>query len=338
MHTLKDVAVKAGVSVTTVSRILNNRGYIDDKTRKKVFGAMTELDYHANELARSLSKKRANIIGVIVPSLLHPYFCEVAYYLEQYASLAGYTVMICNANHQKNKEHEYINMLKSNKVSGIVLSSRTENVEKILPENLPVLTFERVISNRISSVSCDNYSGGEMAARHLLEVGCKNLLHFSGVQNIKMAADARRDSFEEVCKENQVPYNVYNTEEIQFQTLNYEAYLEQTILANPETDGIFAGSDVIAAEIISVCKKNSIRIPEDMKLIGFDDIRLASLTTPKITTIHQPIEEMCACSIDTLFHQIHDGYLPSQVILPVSLVIRESTKNQYGSECPVICK
>jgi len=325
MSTLKDVAEKAGVTVTTVSRVLNNRGYISEATRKKVYRVMKEMDYQPNELARSLSKNKANIIGVIVPSVMHPYFCEVVNYLEFYASRAGYKLMLCNSNHQKDKEYEYIKMLKSNKVSGIILSSRTENIENFLPVNLPVILFERDTSNRISSISCDNYSGGEMAARHLVACGCKNLIHISGIQNILMPADARKDAFVRVCEDNQIPYKVFSTEETQFLSLDYEEALEQIILSNPDVDGIFASSDVIAAGIIRVCSKNKIRIPEDIKLVGFDDIKLASLTTPKITTIHQPIEQMCACAIDILIRQIDDGFLPSKTVLPIFLFKREST-------------
>lgn len=324
MSTMKDVANRAGVTVTTVSRIINDRGYISDSTRTKVHRVMKELDYQPNELARSLSKSRTNIIGVIVPSLMDPYFCEVVNYLEFYASRAGYKVMICNSNHQRDKEQEYISMLKSNKVSGIVLSSWTKNLESILPSNLPVITFERVISNLISSITCDNYSGGEIATRYLLEIGCKNLLHISGTNNIKMPADSRRDAFVRVCEGNQIPFKVFYVENTKFQSQDYYVDLEQIIVSNPEIDGIFTSSDVIAADIISLCSKNNIRIPSDVKLVGFDDIRLTSLMTPKITTIHQPIEQMCSCAIKTLIHQIEEGFLPSKTILPVTFVKRES--------------
>lgn len=324
MSTMKDVANRAGVTVTTVSRIINDRGYISDATRTKVHRVMKELDYQPNELARALSMRRTNIIGIIVPSLMDPYFCEVVNYLEYYASGAGYKVMICNSNNQKDKEQEYISMLKSNKVSGIVLSSWTKNLENILPANLPVITFERVISNQISSITCDNYSGGEIATRYLLDIGCKNLLHISGTNNIKMPADSRRDAFVRVCEGNQIPYKVFYVEDTKFQSQDYYADLEQIIVSNPEIDGIFTSSDVIAADIISLCSKNNIQIPSDIKLIGFDDTRLMSLITPKITTIHQPIEQMCSCAINTLIHQIEEGYLPTRTVLPVTFIKRES--------------
>jgi len=324
MSTMKDVANRAGVTVTTVSRIINDRGYISDATRTKVHRVMKELDYQPNELARSLSMRRTNIIGIIVPSLMDPYFCEVVNYLEYYASGAGYKVMICNSNNQKDKEQEYISMLKSNKVSGIVLSSWTKNLENILLATLPVITFERVISNQISSITCDNYSGGEIATQYLLEIGCKNLLHISGTNNIKMPADARRDAFVRVCEGNQIAFKVFYVEDTKFQSQDYYMDLEQIIISNPEIDGIFTSSDVIAADIISLCSKNEIQIPSDIKLIGFDDTRLMSLITPKITTIHQPIEQMCSCAINTLIHQIEEGYLPTRTVLPVTFIKRES--------------
>lgn len=324
MATIKDVAEKAGITVTTVSRVLNNRGYISDATREKVYRTMKELNYQPNEVARSLSKKHTNIIGVIVPSVMHPFFCEVVNYLELYASKSGYKVMLCNSNHQRDKEIEYISMLRSNKVAGIVLCSRTEDIEQFFPENLPVVTFERTISDNISSVSCNNYQGGELATQHLIDCGCKNLLHISGVQGVHMPADARRDAFLNVCERNNVSGKVFDTEEQQFHSLDYERFLSKIILENRDVDGIFASSDVIAAEVIHVCAKNHIRIPQDLKLVGFDDIRLASLTTPQITTIRQPVEQMCACTIGNMIRQIDDDFLPSCTVLSVTLVKRES--------------
>lgn len=325
MPTIKDVAEKAGVTVTTVSRILNNRGYISQKTREKVYRVMKELDYQPNEVARSLLKKRTNVIGVIVPSIRQPFFSEVVHFLEFYASTKSYKVMLCVSNHEKEKEVEYIEMLRSNQVSGIVLGSRTDDLETLLPDNLPVISFERVLSDQISSIACDNAHGGVLATKHLIESGCRKLIHVSGIRNISLPADARRDSFIRICKDEKIPHKVFYTREAQFTSLSYEEYLEQILTENSDVDGIFASSDVIAAEIIQVCSKIGIRIPEDLKLVGFDDIHLASLTTPQITTIHQPVEQMCAHAIDTLDRQINAGFLPSQTVLPVKLLRRETT-------------
>ena len=159
MATIKDVALHAGVTVTTVSRVLNNRGYISEKTRQKVYESMRALNYQPNELARALYKKQSKVVGVVVPSLLHPYFSACVHYLEKYAARQGYKIMVCNSKRERKSEIEYIEMLKSNKVAGIVLCTRTGELADILDDSLPVVTLERSISDKIPAIMCDNYQG-----------------------------------------------------------------------------------------------------------------------------------------------------------------------------------
>ena len=156
MPTIKDVAERAGVSVTTVSRVLNNRGYISEATRKKVYQAMEELDYQPNEVARSLFRKKSNIIGLIVPTVAHPFFAELTAYLETYAYSRGYKVLICNSQLDASKEQEYIWMLRRNQVDGIIMASHTLEVEEYKKLDLPVVAFDRFISKRIPYVTSDN--------------------------------------------------------------------------------------------------------------------------------------------------------------------------------------
>lgn len=186
MATLKDVAAKAGVTVTTVSRMLNNRGYISQQTREKVLAAMKELDYHPNELARSLTKRHTNIIGIIVPSVAHPFFSQAVNELEMAASASGYKTLLCNSFHQAYKEMEYLDMLRAHKVAGVVLCSRTQDIGGHLESGLPIVTFERSDAGNVSSVSCDNFQGGVLATEHLIARGCRCLLHFSGSHGVQM--------------------------------------------------------------------------------------------------------------------------------------------------------
>ncbi len=325
MATLKDVAREAGVTVTTVSRVLNNRGYISDATRKKVYQSMEKLNYHPNEVARSLSQKHTNCIGVIVPSVRHPFFSEVVSFLEYHAFERGYKVMLCNSYHQKEKEKEYLGMLQSNKVSGIVLCSRTAGVEEILKTNLPVVTFERMVSPEICAVSCDNLQGGYLAAAHLVERGCKKLMHIGGVSQLHLPADDRQTAFEQVCRQHNIPFEVLYTQESQFQAMDYGGFLEEALERHPDVDGVFASNDIIAAQLIQACAKRSIRVPEDLKIVGYDDIRLASLTTPAITTVRQPVNEMCEKAVESIIQQLDQKYPPSRTTLGVTLVRRETT-------------
>lgn len=325
MATLKDVAAKAGVTVTTVSRVLNDRGYISKDTRRRVYQAMQELQYQPNELARSLSKKYANTIGVIVPSVRHPFFCEVANYLEYYAGKHGFKMILCNSYHREDKEMEHLNVLRSNRVAGIVLCSRNDDIRQYMEMNIPIVTFERIVSQDISAVACDNFQGGELAAEHLTECGCRNLLYISGPKDIHLPADNRRAGFECVCRQRQIPFRVSFTQEEQILSMDYGASVERILEENQDVDGVFASSDVLAAEVIHACAGLGIKIPQDLKLVGFDDIRLASLLTPRVTTIRQPVKQMCECAISALLRQAKKDAQPSRTILSVSLIKRETT-------------
>ena len=173
MATLKDVAAECGLTVTTVSRVLNNRGYISDETRKKVYAAMDKLNYRPNEVARSLSKKTTNTIGVIVPHIRHPYFAEMISNIENAASKHGYKIILCNSKGRSNKEKEYLDMCTSNRVAGIILFSGSVAVQEFTDSNIALVTVERFVENGTAAVECDNKQGGELAAQHLIECGCK---------------------------------------------------------------------------------------------------------------------------------------------------------------------
>ena len=326
MATLKDVAALAGVTVTTVSRVLNNRGYISEQTRGKVYDAMKELHYQPNELARSLTKRRTNIIGVIVPSIAHPYFSKVADTLERCAAANGYKILLCNSNHQREKEIEYLAMLESNKVAGIVLCSRAADIEEHLRRDLPLVAYERGVSSQVSSVSCDNYQGGELASERLVASGCRHLLHIGGSAGVHMPADQRCEAFSAVCKRHGVEGRVFHTQEAQFQAMDYAAFIRKLLEENPQTDGVFASSDVIAAQVLQACAALGRRVPEDVQVIGFDDVELASLTFPRITTIRQPIKEMCTFAIDNIVQQLEKGGPIAKTVFSVSLVERETTR------------
>lgn len=325
MATLKDVAELAGVTVTTVSRVLNNRGYISDKTRQAVYEAMKRLDYRPNELARSLSKRRTNVIGVIVPSVAHPYFCRVVSFLEQEAARHGYKIMLCNSFHQREKEIEYIDMLKSNKVAAIVLCSRTPDIGAYLDMSLPVVTYERTEEGNVSAVSCDNYQGGTLATRHLIGKGCRRLAHISGSSEVHMPADQRCAAFLDVCREYNLTGKVFDTAEAQFLSMDYGAFLDRILMENPELDGVFASSDVIAAQLVQACARCGRRVPEDIKVVGFDDVDIAALTTPPITTIRQPVEQMCSFAVRTILQQLEQGCTAVKTVLGVTLVERGTT-------------
>lgn len=325
MATLKDVARETGLTVTTVSRVLNNRGYISEETRQKVYDAMKKLNYRPNEVARSLTKKSTNTIGVIVPHIRHPYFSELISNLENEASKRGYKIILCNSQEKVNKEREYLEMCSRNRVAGIVLCSASVAVEEFDGSNIPLITIERYIENGTAEIECDNRQGGKLAAEHLIECGCRNLLHISGVFETAMPADERANGFIEVCEKAGVVHTEIATNSYQYNNLEYHDLLEEAILTNRDIDGIFASSDLIAAQVLQVCAKLGIRVPEDIKLVGFDDVNISSVTTPRITTIHQPIKEIAELTMNLLVSAEEGKTVAKRSLLPVCLVKREST-------------
>ncbi len=325
MATLKDVAAECGLTVTTVSRVLNNRGYISDKTRSKVYAAMEKLNYTPNEVARSLSKKTTNTIGVIVPHIRHPYFSEMISNIENAASKKGYKIILCNSKGRNNKEKEYLDMCTSNRVAGIILFSAGVAVQEFTDSKIPLVTVERFIENGTAAVECDNKQGGEIAAQHLIDCGCKRLLIVSGVSENVMPADDRTLGFEEVCKKNGVYCKVVATSIGQYNTLDYHEMLEGALGLGEKIDGVFASSDLIASQVLQVCSKLNIRVPEDLKLVGFDDVMISQITNPPISTIHQPIKEMAQAAVSMVIDAAEGKTVPKRTLLPVTLVKREST-------------
>lgn len=324
MATLKDVAAETGLTVSTVSRVLNNRGYISEEARTKVYEAMKKLNYQPNEVARSLSKQRSNTIGVIVPHIEHPYFAKLISRLERAAYDHGLKLLLFNSKDKEERENEYLEMCKSNRVAGIILCSGTVEVQKFEGLNVPLITIERYLDTGTASVECDNRQGGILAARRFKECGCKHVLYLSGYTEIRMPADSRQEAFQETCEKLGLGYSFATSNAEKYRTLDYHSYIEEALDQRPEADAIFASGDVIAAQVIQVCGKRGIRIPKDLKLIGFDDVNIASLTTPAITTIRQPLTEMAELAV-RLVREVNEGkVVPNRTVLPVSLVIRET--------------
>ncbi|MCR5273615.1 MAG: LacI family DNA-binding transcriptional regulator [Lachnospiraceae bacterium] len=325
MATLKDVAAECGLTVTTVSRVLNNRGYISKNTREKVEAAMKKLNYRPNEVARSLSKKSTKTIGVIVPHIRHPYFAEMISNLENAASKQGYKIILCNSRGKSEMEKKYLEMCSSNRVAGVIIFSGGVALEDFIGSNIPIVTVERFIESGTAGVECDNSEGGCLAAKHLIEKGCKNILHISGVNENAMPADERASSFMQVCDEAGVVHREVATDIQVYENQDYTDFLYETLKKNSDIDGVFASSDLIAAQLIQVLTKLGRRVPEDVKIVGFDDVFIASITTPSITTIHQPIKEMAETAVRILIDASEGKTVAKKTVLPVKIVERETT-------------
>lgn len=328
MPKIKDVAEKAGVSVTTVSRVLNNRGYISQETRDKVYQAMKEINYQPNELARSLFRRKSKMIGLIIPKVSHPFFSELAYYLEYYADQREYKLLLCNSNRDVSKENQYIEMLKKNQVDAIIMGSGVTNVNHYQDLDLPIVSFDRTVVQNVPIVTSDNFMGGKLASRLLIEKGCRNLAYiFGGVNGPHHEAFLASRRFQGFMEEIQSTDKSIHLQLVDTESDHPEnqSKIRDFLQQHPEVDGIFASSDVIAAYTIQVCHQLKKKIPEEIRIVGYDDVKFASLVSPRLSTIRQPIREMSRCTIDIIMKQIKGEEVPLIHTFPVTLIERETT-------------
>ncbi len=323
--TLKDVAKEAGLAVETVSRVLNNRGYISEKTRKKVYEAMDKIGYKPNIIARTLSKGRSDAISVIMPHMVHPYFSQMLSEIEQYAAEKQFQVFVNNSTGDIQKETNVLELCENSLVAGVLIFSQQVKPETLKKFNLPIITIERFIEGGTGCVLCDNYKGGKLAADELIDKGCKNLLMLGSVWQRKMPADVREDGFMDICRKRGVNAKVLTSNPEEYKDMEYHESIIKALTDFPDTDGVFCSSDLIAAQVIQVATKMGKKIPEDLKIIGFDDTELSKLTTPPITTIHQPIREMARLALDLIFDTLDNKKINERNVLDVHLVQRGTT-------------
>nr|WP_066151826.1 LacI family DNA-binding transcriptional regulator [Halalkalibacter krulwichiae] len=332
MVSIKDVAKEAGVSVTTVSRVINNRGYIGKETRKKVEKAMAAIDYSPNQIARALQRSQSYLLGVIVPDSEHPFFAELIKNIELFAYQHNYKILICNSLDEAEKEAKYIGMLKENRVDGIIMCSQTLDIEEYKKVKLPIVSFDRIMSNNIPYVGSDNLNGGTIATQHLIESGCKHLLHLSGPLDIDVLPNRRADAFKLTCMKHDIPFKVIEQEYSRkaFSLFkNYETFIEEQVADElAKYDGVFCSNDMLAYALYIHAKKNNIQVPEQLKIVGYDYTSFTRmLQDPKLTTIKQPADRLGRELCSTLVKMIEDkeGDKPNNTIVDVELIKGDTT-------------
>lgn len=324
MATLEDVAREAGLSVGTVSRVLNNRGYISQQSRERVDDAMKALHYRPNEMARSLSRQKTNIVGVIVPSIEHPYFAKLVGSLEKELYRSGYRMMLFCSQSRDDRESEYVEACRGNRVAGLIVCSGPLKTEKFRNLEFPLVTFERCIDEADAGIVCDNYFGGQLAARRFAERGCRKALFLDSWTDIDMPAKQREAGFFSEGEKLGIAVSKEEAEEFMYEKMDYYPFIRKALALHPDTDCIFATSDVIAAQVLKVCAEKNISVPGQMKVIGYDDVALAATVHPGLTTIRQPVDEMAGTAVSLVKRSRGGEAIPHRTEFPVSLVVRGS--------------
>lgn len=324
MATIKDVAKHAGVSVATVSRVINNRGPISEATRKCVYDTMDRLNYQPNEMARALQKKESHIIGLIVPNISFPFFANIANAAAEACYKNGYKLMLCKSGKNGSEEKEMIAMLQANKVDGILVCSRLGNVSIYRKNHLPIISIDREIPG-IPSLTCDNLAGGKLAAHTLFHAGCKTPLLLTSAIPDYMSARLRIKGFCEFFEEKQIKTLTYTLSD-DFSSARYDFNNSQFISfldSHKEIDGVFASSDFLAANFMHWLNSNRLCYLKNIPWIGFDGLDSSFLFD--LSTIAQPIYDMGEMAVELLIRKINKKTIPDLSILPVHLIERSST-------------
>ncbi len=316
---LTDVAKLAGVSPTTVSRVINKKGYLSEITVQKVHEAMRELGYKPNNFARSLQGKSAKLIGLIFPNISNIFYAELIEDLEKELFKKGYKTIICNSENDADKEKEYLEMLIANQVDGIISSSHNLGITDYEKIDAPIIAFDRKLGPGIPIISSDNYAGGNLAAKQLKESGCKKTLLITGNDNTDSPTTNRAKGFLEMfpnAKIVKVPHSLCAQEK--------EVIIESILLIE-KPDGVFVSDDETALNVIQICEKLEMKVPEDIKIIGYDGSQFVQTYLPYLTTICQPIEDIAQLVVEVLLKRIHNEPTDLEYKLPVTIQIGKTT-------------
>lgn len=320
--TMKDVAKRAGVSVGTVSRVINQEPGIKDITLQKVHAAIEELNYIPDVYARGMKKNKTETVALIIPSVWHPFFGEFAFHVEVALSRRNYKLLLCNISGPK-REIDYLTMLQQNKVDGIIAITYSP-IDDYLSSNIPFVSIDRTYENKkIACVSSDNQSGAELAADILMEKGGSHFAFIGGHNKTINETKKRRIYFEKRILEAGYPCHVLDLDEVEGDFLErVEAFLE----GHPQIDAIFTINDFTALDTLAILEKLGRRVPEAVQVIGYDGVRMAEGRDVLLSTIRQPVELMAEEAVKTLLGILDKEIDPPQITLPITYVEGHTTK------------
>lgn len=336
MATIKDVAERAGVSVMTVSRVINNSKYVSQEAREKVEKAMKELGYVPNALAHGLITKRTHVLGLVVSDITNPFFTTIARGVEDTAIKNGFNIILCNTDEDVEKEERYIELLLRKRVEGIILSpadcSKRESVEQILKRNVPLVLIDRYIKGlNVDCVYSDSISGAYELTRYLINLGHRRIGIIVGPNRISTALD-RVEGYKRALQDAGIliDESLIRWGEKYSREDGYRNAKELLATKNPPT-AIFGGNRLITVGILKAIRELDLKIPDDVSVVSFDEVEDMSVTNPFLTVMSQDSYNIGVIATEKLLERIRgDSNLLirfGHTILQPKLIIRESCKS-----------
>jgi LacI family transcriptional regulator len=321
--TMKDVAIEAGVALGTVSKVINGLP-VGESYRIRVEKAIKKLDYHVNSYAQGLRANKTYTVALLIPNTYHPYFGKLVHYINLSLLKRKYRMLLCSTEYDPGMEQEYIKMAQQNKVDGIIGLTYNPNLQ--VDDNVPFVSIDRSISQRIPCVACDNFAGGQMAAEKLADLGCKNVAFLRIGSSLNNEPNKRKAGFENGCLARKLSYSM--------KILNdgdsvdeFEIFLKEHMHDGKlEFDGLFCVTDRIAYDVCKILSKMNMRVPEDVQVIGFDGIKNFGNEDYVCSTIVQPVEEIAEMCVELLLQE-NMPTKPPLICLPVKYAYGGTTKD-----------
>ena len=326
--TIKEVAQHAGVSIATVSRVLNNVGPVDERTRERVRESARQLRYVPNAMGRSLSRRKTEAIGLLLPDLFGEFFSEVLRGSDQTAQHSNYHLVVSSSHNNEKEIHAALTMMRG-RVDGLVVMSPhidAEILKENLPPSLPVVLLNCPVESReFDSLTIDNVNGAHVMIEHLLSHGHTRIAIIKGTECNFDAAERLRGYTVALQEHGIAPETCLQAEGDFSESTGYDA-VHRLLAQSPRPTAIFACNDSMAIGALSALRDAGIRVPGEIALAGFDDVPIAAYLTPSLTSVTVGIHNLGVRAIDTVLHAVrhHNAHHKQQIILPTSLSLRES--------------
>lgn len=325
--TIKDVAKKLNVSYATVSKALSDKSDISEEMKKKVRKAAKELNYKPNFIARGLVTRQTSTIGLIVPDITNPFYSEIARAIEETVNKEGYSVFLCNSNWDNDRENEYISLLASKMVDGIIMAPTGTNNINVDNIEIPIVTLgTKKNYNKESYVVIDDEKGGFIAVEHLIKEGCRKIMFVGGRGKVQSNKE-RLNGYKRALRMAGIAVDKKYIRGGNFKQESGYLITKKALADGIIPDGIFAGNDLLALGVIQAVMKFGLKIPEDVKIIGFDDIPFARLPEIGLSTIAQPKYRMGEIASNMLMTRIKNpDEVQKNLILKPKLILRNTCK------------
>lgn len=338
--TIDDIARAAGVAKSTVSKVFNKHKGVAEKTRKEVLEVAGRLNYRPSMIARSLKSRKTKAVGLVLPNIVNPFFPAILKGVGDVATENDYVVVFCDSDNRKEKESLYFQIFENRWVDGIVFSVITGDEEEenyirsICERGTPVVLIDREIEDYFTNVvMIDNKKAAFAATTHLLELGHKRIGHIAGPQNVTSFVK-RLEGYKDALEKYGINFDAELVVEGKDTSVESGGHAAGQLFKkkNVTFTAVFASNDLMAIGCMKELQKNGLRVPEDVSIVGFDNIPLASLVTPSLTTVAQPAYQIGVEAMSLLIKNMEkENSLKSKIILPTELVVRESTGHPTGN-------